>query len=355
MNHLRALAASLATLSLAFTTGCSREYLYDDVDLVLDFDLTPSNELAHPYVLGSKFAIHVGGFDRGGENPPVYTLASSAPSVIALSACTDSGCSVDALAEGAALVSAYDEHGELVAAEEVTVLAPDRVELSPHGREIVKSSWPISEARILVGGTATYLATCYRGEQRLNGNGVLAATSDGVDLTVERTFLFENRDWLQLTPPHVGDFTVSVSASGLPMRDLDVPVVDADAVASVEVIQEELEDGDRVTVLGEALDAEGRVVHGVQFSWDLDGDGQAGLGDLFRYEYSEEVEKLLGAEFDGLRGETVIHAERGIVADSNALGCSASRFGARAPLGGAALTLAFAALFVKRSRSRRTS
>ncbi|MSP25776.1 MAG: hypothetical protein EXR75_11540 [Myxococcales bacterium] len=358
MTHLRALATSLAALSIAFTTGCGGEYLYDDVDLTLDFGFTPSEAVNDPYVLGSAFTIRVGGVDNDESDPQKRTLASSNPSVLALSGCdtTFRSCSATAVAEGSAVVSAFDEDGDLVAEEELQVLAPDRVELTPHGREIVRSAAPAAEARILTGGTSTYLASYYRGATKLNGNGVLTATGDGVEIHVEQSFLFEDRDWLQLTPPNEGEFEVAVSASGLPMLTLPVFAVGADAVTKVQLVhapsKHEPEEHESLTVLGEALDAEGRTVHGVMFSWDLDGDGQAGSGDLFRYEYVEDVEKRLGAEFSGLRAEALIHAQSGSVGTSNATGCTAAPAGSRTPLGGSLAVLGLAALAFVRSRRR---
>ena len=63
-------------------------------------------------------------------------------------------------------------------------LVPDRVELDAHGSLILgrADEAPVSEARVVENGEATYLVRYFRDGQQLHGNGVLSVDARAVHL-----------------------------------------------------------------------------------------------------------------------------------------------------------------------------
>jgi MYXO-CTERM domain-containing protein len=173
------------------------------------------------------------------------------------------------------------------------------------------------------------LVEYYAGDRRLYGNGALATGAPaGITSSPVQTFLFEDREWLQITPDAIGDYDIPFSAGGIGIGSLRVHAVEASAVDRIELAHEyqlelsDVDEDEELVVLGVARGVDNRAIYGVEFVWDLDGNGVPGLGDLFRYPYKPDVDATLGAEFDGLRSETLVHAESGYVDSSNQLGCS---------------------------------
>src|SRR4030095_9779737 len=98
----------------------------------------------------------------------------------------------------------------------------------------------VPEIDVLEGGTVTLLVEYYRGEERLYGNGALVAEgSSDITASPEQTFLFENREWLQLTPGHAGDHTVNMQAGASSLGTLTVHAVRTDSISSVEQIHDQ--------------------------------------------------------------------------------------------------------------------
>ena len=213
----------------------------------------------------------------------------------------------------------------------------------------------VQDIHILQGGTATYLVRYFRGDLPLYGNGVLSAVNN--ELATARnltTFLFENREWLQIDAVGQGSNMLGLEANGAHLLDVPLTVVGSAAITSFELIDderyEEPEHGDLRTVLALARDGLSRPIYGIEVSWDLDGDGVAGTGDLFRYEYNVDASKVLGGTLGELRAEVSIHAVSGYVFSSNKLGCSMSRPQGEAPPALAFLLASLAAAACLRRR-----
>jgi hypothetical protein len=149
-----------------------------------------------------------------------------------------------------------------------------------------------------------------------------------------------------VTPGSEGDHGIELLANGRSIGGILIRAVGDDELASVELIHEqdvdfdEVEEGSELTVLGMARDAAGTPVYGVELSWDIDGDGIPGIGDLFRYQYEPDVHATLGGEVAGLRSEIRISGREGRVDSSNDLGCAAGR------RGGSSLALSLAVAMV---------
>jgi len=71
-----------------------------------------------------------------------------------------------------------------------------------------------------------------------------------------------------------------------------------------------------------------RDADGVEYAWDLDGDPQDGLGDLYRYTYAPSHEGTLCARFGALEANAVIHGSEGTVSSTNNLSCAVGVVGA---------------------------
>jgi MYXO-CTERM domain-containing protein len=320
----------LVTLVTSSLMGCHTVYLSDDIDLELDFELRPSDELHLPYVRGTAVRISAHSSDPD-DNERGWSLSSSNPAVLRIDWQDDGSASCVAEAVGSSAVCVHDAGGDELHCSTITVRAPTRVTLHAHGPLFIGRSEEearVERPKILEGGTATFLVRYFDGDTRLYGNGVLeASASSPITLEPETSFLFENREWLQLTPGLPGHHVVELVVGGRSVGTLDVDAVTPAAVHDIELLTEGeggREDGDELVVLAQALDGGGGVVYGAEFTWDLDQDDEPGQGDLFYYTFQADAEKRLGASFEGLRSEVTIHAKEGFVSSSNTIGCSAA-------------------------------
>ncbi len=344
------LVAALALLMLA---GCADDPgIHDTIDLEFDFLFTPSTDLHTPYVVGANVSIFATEQDPDDPDHKLWTLESDNEAVFRINEQNEGSASCTAVSAGFATVSIIDGDGEVIGGSEIEVVAPDRAVLFPHGPMIVGRTTPINGSiDVLVDGTASLMVQYFRGDRRLFGNGALSVSSqDGLAAAAETTFLFEDREWVQITPTDIGQHELNLFAGDIALGTITVTGRTADEIESIELMHEltlDLDDednhGKQAVVLGMARLANERPVFGVEFSWDLDGDGEPGLGDLFRYNIDLEAESTLGAEFDGMRAETSVAATEGFVDSSNDLGCSTSgkgTSGSWASLMGVALALA---------------
>lgn len=334
----------LVTLVTSSLMGCHTVYLSDDIDLELDFSLRPSDELHLPYVRGTAVRISAHSSDPD-DNEHGWSLSSSNPAVLRIDWQGDGSASCVAEAVGSSVVCVHDAGGDELHCSTITVRAPTRVTLHAHGPLFLDR--PEAEARvgrpkILEGGTATFLVRYFDGDTRLYGNGVLEAhATSPIALEPQTSFLFENCEWLQLTPGLPGHHVVELAVGGRSVGTLDVDAVTPAAVREIELLTEGeggREDGDELVVLAQALDAGRGVVYGAEFTWDLDQIDEPGQGDLFHYTYQADAEKTLGASFEGLRSEVLIHAKSGHVSSTNFIGCNAAP-GSPARAGSGALLL----------------
>jgi hypothetical protein len=329
----------ISILVLALTAGgCNTTALVDDVDLDLDFTplIGPSDDLHTPYVLGSSVTIYV----QNSKNVDVsqWSIASSDPTIFSISNLShfrdDNGrtqvsATGSSLAEGVADLIVLDGMQHEMHRQSVAVKLPDRVELRAHGLLLIDrpdSEADVSEARIQQGGTATYLARYWKGNEVLNGNGALSTMSPASTLQahVEQTFLFENRDWLQITSDATGSQQLGLLVGGIHVADFDVETVPSTDIVDVNVQGESetrTHKGNWLVALAEAVDAAGRDVYGVEYTWKLDSASQLGEGDIYRYSYDPKQPHVLSASFNGMSATAMIHGY-GFVDSTNNLGCS---------------------------------
>jgi hypothetical protein len=338
MRAIRGAWASTLTLAVALPlSACGPKIsMTDDIDLTWDFGLTLARfdeDLHTPYVKGAPVKLFV---DADDDETPMrgWTVTSADPAVFrierqVLDDVDQSGITVYgvAAAEGRSIITIVDGEGETVGTAVAEVVAPDRVELQAHGYLILGRDGEafVSEARQLVGGTATYLVRYFRGKRELFGNSVLSVTApETVTATPRTTFLFENREWLTLRSDAVGVTPIKLNADGEAVAQVNVTTVPEAEVDHVDLLgmnEKGRNQGEWLVVLAQAFDASGWRLFGVDFDWTLAGVRQVGEGDLFRYEFEPGQYELLAAERGDQGAAAMIHAGEGLVDSSNNLGC----------------------------------
>lgn len=346
------LAAALVLVTL---TGCGPKIRFSDsVDNHFDllFSHPYDEQLNSPYVLGSQFRVYA--YDASEDNDlEGWTIVSLDPDVLdvinveVLRDNIDDGDKTDtdiiagdaiAVGPGTAILEVRDDNGDFVRATEVEVLQPDRMELSAAGPMFIERddlAGSVDETpKILANGTATFLVEWFAGDRRLSGAGALTLVSehpDVLDLWARQTYLDEDREWatVEFASPESGNefATVGFRANNVPIQDVTFEIVQPNSIERVELLGEStsgVEEGTLLTVLAQAITAEDEQIWGVGFDWDLDGEPESGEGDLFRYVFDPTVSSVLGAQYDGRRGETTIAGDEGFVASSNDIGCFCS-------------------------------
>ena len=339
-------------LALLATAACGRTVtLTDDIDLTWDFKLTPFDryhqDLHEPYVRGARFTMWASS-DDDGDKVENWAIVSSDPDILVIDDSTYDGYSlgahVHAVGEGTVDMAVIDDHGTRVGHGLVHVALPDRVELDAHGYLIVgdDKDAPVPEARIATGDTATYLVKYYQGDRELYGNDVLSVVADPQVTAVPRqSFLFEDREWLTLTPNATGLTTAQLLVDGTHVNDVQiigVPASDITDVALIGQSEKNHNTGDWLVLLAQATDAMGRRVFGVDYHWNVDGNAQTADGDLYRYEYKKGDYATVEVDRDGHTDVMDIQSDRGYVDNSNKVGCAAAGGGS---LAGCALVVMF--------------
>ena len=363
MRNLNSAFYLLVGLVLLVSTGCQDMYLADDIDLVFDFDpLDGASDTLHsPYVLGTEVTIFADDALHDDDEEDSWQLESSDESVLRIDSAGGGYIRCTAVGVGSADISVYDDNGERVHTGTVEVRAPTRAEIYAHGPLLIGRS--DEEARIdgtvhvLQGGLASFLVRYFDGNQRLYGNGVLTAESvgtDQIDLFEETTYVFENREWLQMRPIIANTFSVELFAGEIPVAELTVEGVTPAEVDHVD-LQGETERGadeeDNLCVLAQAYDGDGNPVYGAEFIWEVDGLEQTQMGDLYMYDYDPDESVDLTADFQGMVASIDIHSSGGHVSSTNNLGCSAT--GRPAALPEIAVFLGFVVVGVVLARRRR--
>lgn len=336
-NRWSPLVLVLSLLSLpTFVGGCFGDVVIEDD---LDFELFTA-KLHTPYVVGSDVRLHVSrhrsatvaGWRVDADDPGVFQVL---PGVTG----DDENLYVMAHAVGAGQtrLRIYDESGHGIARRDIVVEQPDRIELVPAGLIKVRGDDapavdPARPVRVLVGGTATFEVRYFRGTERLFGNGALTPTVDASSLEAEprQSYLFENREWISLSPSAVGSVTLSLSVGGQVVATFDVRGVDDAEVAGVEIEAESARDArkdDLLYLLAHARDGAGEDVWGVEMRWAVDGLDEPGDGDLYYYHYAEDESHTVSAERDGLADEVTVQMSGGGVTSSNQIGCQAAGSG----------------------------
>lgn len=355
--------SGLCCFAVAVTFGaCTPRYtMTDDIDLSWDFVLTPTtfDETLHtPYVRGTKVTL----FAHSSDDKPDFsgwTIVSSDPRVFRVD---DNAVGTDArslashgqaVSEGTAQLRLLDDRGHEVGHGVAEVVLPDRIELDAHGSLILQrdDEAPVSEARVVAQGEATYLVRYYRNGRLLHGNGVLTAdTPPEVTAEPRTTFLFENREWLTLHTTTPGTGTLQLEADGVRVQGIPIVTVPEASIADIVVLtqpESDHKDGDWLVALAQAYDTSGLRVFGVDYTWKVNGVMQLGDGDLYRYRFKKGLYEMVEAQRGTHVDQAMIQSDEGHVSSTNHIGCAAG--------GGGSLVVGlvgFALVGVRRRRGR---
>ena len=303
----------------------------------LDFQLF-AYDLHTPYVVGADVGLHVSRRDDASVTGWTVDAGDSAIFEVVPGTLQNDGDDiwVDglAVAPGETKLLIYDESGHLETSRAIRVEMPDRIDLVPaglikvrgDGAEAVASDEPI---RVLEGGQATFEVQYYKGAERLFGNNALTVTVDDALLEAEtdQTYLFENREWLRLTPDATGIHEISLSVGGSLIATYDVEVVTADVIEGVEIEAEpagKAEKDDLLYLLAHAYDDQSRDIWGVDFDWAVDDLAEPGDGDLYYYYYDPDADHVVSAARNGYSDEMTVFMSDGGVSSSNSIGCNAA-------------------------------
>lgn len=358
-----------ACLALAALTACGPKIRFSD-NVDTQFDLGPPKQgyddhLHGPYAAGSNVDIYA--YDITEDNAlDGWTMVSLDPDVLEVASVEiirddiddvdDRQVKTDVLVAhiettgpGTATLEVHNANDKFVRATEVVVMQPDRAVLRASGPLFIDRVDEVptlvdAAPKMLANGTATFLVEWFAGEQELFGTGSLAVYSthpQAQNFQTLEVHLDEARDWAQLEfgSPEDGDELANVEfyANGELVHSLELEVVQPEAISEVEIVgrSESGEADQLLAVLAQAFDQNGESIWGVSFDWDLDGLGESGSGDLFRYWYDPGAQSTLGAEYGDARGEITIRGERGFVESSNDepfdASCFCSSTGAEGP------------------------
>ena len=329
-HGIMTLIVSLGLMNLL--VACDPEGI--EVQDSLDFDLFDS-ELHTPYVEGEDMNLSVRRQDNGSVSG--WSLRSDDGAVFEISSAwaDDAGETLRAravaLAPGLTELRVLDAKGRTRAARSIRVERPDSIQMLPAGLSRVRPELAprldLSDSiSVLSGGTATFEVAYYRDEERLFGNGVLSFGEDPpVPASNERTYLFRDREWLLVEAVDMGVFSLPLLVNGQVLGYMQVRSVDESAIASIEIVAEEIEgaeEGDMFYLLARAFDATDVEIFGIAFDWEVEGEHQAGAGDLYHYSYSEgawvDVSANAGEAFDTVS----VQMDGGYVTSSHNIGCA---------------------------------
>jgi len=319
------------------------------------------DDLHTPYVAGAQFNITVSG--DSSTSQAGWTLSSSDPDVIRVTSPLLSGtASVSVGNPGQATLSVLDSGGTTVTSHAVTVAIPDQVNLYAQGLLLTGATDPtaqVTEASIVQGGEATFLARYFASGAELYGNGALHSTATGgiTTSTVSPSFA-SDRDFLQVTVPSEGmSGSVSLVVHGVTVGEVPVTAVAPSTVTHVSLLEQNsvgAQSGASLILYAHAVDTTSANVFGASFDWLTNGsggptsggtslpasDGTGGPTDLFFYNFEGTATESVTATYAGFAPTTVVHAQGGTVGSTAAVGCA---MGGAPGAGGSSSLAAFAA------------
>lgn len=311
----------LACLAVGALAGCRSPL--DTQSMGGVYEVTPSYALSDsfgppsppglhgPYAVGSQFMIAV-----PSDVPPSggWTFTSSDPGVLRLQATQDIlYYDATAVAAGHTTLALRDASGNVVTQQDVQVASPDGVQLwapGPLATGLTQAQTPITAANVLSNGGATFLVRYFLGSQELAGNGGAVTSAGSVTASMAP---------IQSLPSWGGDgvFVVGAASPGAPgaltvsigtTAAVTVPIqtVDASDIASLTVFGQSESgavDGQYLSVLVRALDAQGADIFGGRYTWQGETDAGAlasppegyGPSETDSYLYAHDGSETLNA------------------------------------------------------------
>ena len=338
----------LAVVALGFLAGCPQDQVnfHDDLDFVFDFKPfdplhPPGDDLHIPYVVGAEMRMYALR-DHDKMNLESAWAESLDTGVLDLwdrhsdATQTDFRCRATGPGTTEVVIWRNEAGTRAWGRAAIEVAQPKTAELTfagplfiDAGREEFRVNGPVN---VLVGGTATFLVEYADATgRRLYGNGVLEVSQagEGMDAYADQTWLFEDREWLVVTPLTPGDHVVDLKVGGRSLGAVTIHAVQDADVAIIDLRRESEsghDNGDFLAVLALGYTDTGDPIYGIEYSWEVDGFPKAGEGDLYKYEYDRRDTSSLQADFNGHTQKTTIHSayNDGWVSSTNNIGCTAA-------------------------------
>jgi hypothetical protein len=360
----------ILTGTAALLAGCSSNRPSVAMADSFDLDLFGAHvdDLHTPYVAGAQFSITVSS-DAAASSRSAWTLSSSDPDVIQVTSPLASGtASVTAGKPGQATLTVLDGSGAVLDSHTVTVAIPTQVNLYAQGLLLTgaaDSAAQVTEASILEGGEATFLARYFANGTELFGNGALSSTAtDGITTSTASPSFASDRDFLQVTVPARGmSGSVNLVVGGAAVGQLPVTAVATSQVTQVTILQQNslgVDAGASLVLYAHAVDATSASVFGASFDWVTRqqggtatpaGSAFGGPSDLFFYTFDATTSEEVTASYAGFTPGTTIHAAGGSVGSTADVGCAlAGAPGAGGRLSAVGIGLALAAILASRRR-----
>lgn len=295
-----------------------------------------SEPISSPYVEGIEFTIEV--THPRESDLTGWTPRSSAPWALRVDSWLVSEdepdtlwVSVTAVGDGNAELRVADQDGQDRGVLPVEVARPTHVELRARGPLVTDQGQlqPGSAFKVVQAGHAMHLVQYMDDERELAGYGALTADADDalrVEITDRRMLFGEQTEYLEIAPMETGTFTLDLIVDDHVIETKTITVVDADELASVEILGLDAEDSaqrdDPISLLAVARDQDGDVVWGVPFIWHLGPDFLDGEGDVLQYRFDRRSARAVSAEVGANRARVAIHGSEVAVIDSSSVGCS---------------------------------
>jgi MYXO-CTERM domain-containing protein len=374
MRSFKLFALPLLVLSSALSQGCSVDAdPGKSVAMQDSFEITlfgkAEDDLHTPYVQGANFSISIATTDY--PQTSAWVIKSSDPTVLAVDAPT-SGTTfgVSAIGVGHVTLSVEDSSGKVYDSKDVDVAQPDHVQLCAHGLLLAGLSddqSQVTQARVVAGGTATFLVRYFLGAQELYGNGAVKPIATGaVAATTTTSSLTDDRDWIEIdTLDSQGTGSVTLVIGGNDSTVIPATVVPPSEIASVGALAQldtGATNGETLYVFARAFDSSGNDLYGGSFNWTVAGmpvtsslpSGEP--SDTLSYTFENGKSETIDVGDNGLSSAVNVRATGGAattsVGSTENVGCSVG--GAPGSNGGAvgfaALALAAAGALAARRR-----
>lgn len=349
------LLAVLLTLA-----GCGKDVTLED-DMQPDTGRRAEDDdgdvLNAPYASGSSFTVKVRELDA--EDCEGLSFESDDPAIVRVAVDEEDPClaHVDADAPGETVLRVLDGDEE-VHAVDLEVAAVASATIHPRGMLLVgmdEAFAPWESARMVEALVATFTVRWWDADGReLSAKGVLETTiSDGL-VVGPPMGRGGSPDWLQVRAAAPGSYTADVGTDGEILASIDLEVVAATDVTSLDLVLGQMPgDDDRAALLALGRDDAGDPVLGLQPTWTAgDGpirndEGVAIEGDLFVFNEGG-TDRTITADSLGLANSTEV-SMRGDPSVDSSNGCSGMP-GLPAPAGAFALLALALGVVIRRRR-----
>jgi hypothetical protein len=325
-------ALAVSCLASLLAAGCGHTANFeDDIEVVLNigagkFPFSSTVDILHsPYVIGAQFSVYVlDNGDLNSRNLADWTFESSSPAVIHVVG-GSSPPVVDLAAVGAGTTSfiVRDASGQIVGTHTVEVAVPDSAVVQANAWRLIgrsDSDSTVDGARVLIGGTASFMVEWFARKELLSGSRALSVHDAGTASVDTMQLPWSPvRDWFKVSPTDSTPVELRLSAGSADVRSFVVLPTASTEVASVALVGDSengARTGDGLRLLGQAYDSEDQTILGVDFDWQVFGSS-SGRGDCLVYAFDPPTPAALTATAFNLSTSLAIHPTNVQILSSN--------------------------------------